>query len=91
MARDQTADMTLAAVAYPGCPLAPRGVHVVRQGPDWLEVAWRPSQVVLADGSTKLEGIVGYRVFVDGLERAMVYDSKTSIVLNNLDLSQQVR
>lgn len=91
MARDQTADLTLASVAYPGCPLPPRGLHVVRQGPDWLEVAWRPSPVVIADGTTKFDGIVGYRVFVDGLEREMVYDSKTSVVLSDLDLSEPVR
>ena len=91
MARDQTSDLTLASVAYPGCPLAPRGLHVVRQGPDWLEVAWRPSQVVIADGTTKLDGIVGYRVFVDGMEREMVYDSKTSVVLKRPDHTEPVR
>ena len=64
---------------------------MIRQGVDWLEVAWRPSQVVSADGTTKADGIVGYRVFVDGLEHAMVYDSKTSVVLSGLDLSESVK
>ena len=91
MARDQTSDLTLASVAYPGCPLAPRGLHVLRQGSDWLEVAWRPSPVVTADGGTKFYGIVGYRVIVDGLERAMVYYSKTAVVLSELDLTEPVR
>ncbi|KAL3881429.1 hypothetical protein ACJMK2_027871 [Sinanodonta woodiana] len=78
-------DVYFQRVPQPGFPTPPRNLRLEHRGDNALVLRWHPSKILDAEGKEMNKPLLGYRVYINDKDKALIAGTKQKALVEGLD------